>query len=243
MSRVVSMLAVVLLLYAPAHAQKRGGILTMSSPDSPGGLSLLEEATVFAQGPIAGVFNNLIMMDQHAKHNSIDGVVPDLASSWSWSDGYRALTFELRQGVRFHDGTPFTAKDVLCTWALLLETAPDKLRVNPRKAAYQDINSVTANGDYEVTFHLKQPRPWFPMIMAGGFSVIYPCHVKPAAMRTHPIGTGPYKFVEFKPNEHIRVTRNPDYWKPGLPYLDGIEYGIVRDPGLPRSPSSPASST
>ena len=72
-SRVLSILAAVLLLYAPAHAQKRGGILTMSSPDSPGGLSLLEEATVFAQGPIAGVFNNLIMMDQHAKHNSLDG--------------------------------------------------------------------------------------------------------------------------------------------------------------------------
>jgi peptide/nickel transport system substrate-binding protein len=207
-----------------AQAQKRGGILTMFSPDSPGGLSLMEEATVFAQGPIAGVFNNLVMMDQHAKHNSIEGVVPDLASSWSWSEGYRALTFKLRQGVKFHDGAPFAAKDVLCSWALLLETSADKLRVNPRKAAFQDIDSVTANGDYEVTFHLKQPRPWFPMIMAGGFAVTYPCHVKPAAMRTHPIGTGPYRFVEFKANEHITLTRNPDYWKPELPYLDGIEY-------------------
>jgi peptide/nickel transport system substrate-binding protein len=111
----------------PVQAQKRGGILTMFSPDSPGGLSLLEEATVFAQGPMAGVFNNLIMMDQHAKHNSIEGVVPDLASSWSWGDGYRALTFTLRQGVKFHDGAPFTAKDVLCTWALLLETSADKV--------------------------------------------------------------------------------------------------------------------
>ena len=190
----------------------------------------MEEATVFAQGPIAGVFNNLIMMDQHAKHNSIEGIVPDLASSWSWSEGYRALTFNLRQGVKFHDGTPFTAKDVLCSWALLLETSADKLRVNPRKVAFQDIDSITANGDYEVTFHLKNPRPWFPMSMAGGFSVIYPCHVKPAAMRTHPIGTGPYRFVEFKANEHITLARNPDYWKPELPYLDGIEYTIVRDP-------------
>jgi peptide/nickel transport system substrate-binding protein len=213
-----------------AQAQKRGGILTMWLPDSPGGLSVMEEAVQMSQVPMAGVFNNLIMMDQHAKHNDMEAIVPDLASSWSWSDSYRALTFKLREGVRFHDGVPFTAKDVLCSWALLLETSADKLRVNPRKASFQDIDSVTANGDYEVTFRLKQQRPWFPLIMAGGFAVIYPCHVKPAAMRTHPIGTGPYRFVEFKANEHITVTRNPDYWKPELPYLDGIEYTIVRDP-------------
>src|SRR5215471_12659386 len=56
---------------------------------------------------------------------------------------------------------------------------------------------------------------------------IYPCHVAARDMRTHPIGTGPFKFVEFKPNEVIRVTRNPDYWKQGRPYLDGIEYRII----------------
>ncbi len=231
MTRFLCLLAVALLLCTPASAQKRGGILTMYSPDSPGGLSVLEEATVFSLGPMAGVFNNLIMMDQHKTHNNIDGIVPDLASSWTWSDNYRTLTFKLREGVKFHDGAPFTARDVLCTFALLMETSVDKLRVNPRKVATQDIDSLTANGDFEVTFHLKQPRPWFPMILAGGTAVIYPCHVKPAAMRTQPIGTGPYKFVEFKPNEYIKVARNPDYWKPGLPYLDGIDYIIVRDPG------------
>ena len=63
-------------------------------------------------------------------------------------------------------------------------------------------------------------------------------------MRQHPIGTGPFKFVEFKPNEHIKVTRNPDYWKPDRPYLDGIEYTIIPGSvdGEPRR-SSPASST
>ena len=65
--------------------------------------------------------------------------------------------------------------------------------------------------------------------LAGGYSPIYPCHIKPRDMRQHPIGTGPFKFVEFKPNERITVTRNPDYWKAGRPYLDGIEYTIIRD--------------
>jgi peptide/nickel transport system substrate-binding protein len=67
------------------------------------------------------------------------------------------------------------------------------------------------------------------MLIANDFSEISPCHVSPRDMRQHPIGTGPFKFVEFKPNEYIRVTRNPDYWKKDRPYLDGIEYTIIRD--------------
>src|SRR5262249_30015621 len=58
---------------------------------------------------------------------------------------------------------------------------------------------------------------------------VYPCHVAACEMRQHPIGTGPFKLVDFKPNESITVTRNPDYWKPGRPYLDGIEYSIIKD--------------
>jgi peptide/nickel transport system substrate-binding protein len=86
---------------------------------------------------------------------------------------------------------------------------------------------VIINGDYEVTFRLKRPQPAFLALLASGWSPVYPCHVAARDMRTRPIGTGPFKFVEFKPNEVIRVTRNPDYWKHGRPYLDGIEYRII----------------
>jgi peptide/nickel transport system substrate-binding protein len=79
------------------------------------------------------------------------------------------------------------------------------------------------------SFVLKRPQPAFLALLASGMSPVYPCHVSPAQMRQHPIGTGPFKFVEFKPNEYIKVTRNQDYWKPGLPYLDGIEYTIFRN--------------
>ena len=88
---------------------------------------------------------------------------------------------------------------------------------------------MTTNGDYEATFHLKRPQPSFLALLATGWSPIYPCHVSPRDMRSHPIGTGPFKFVEFQPNEHITVTRNPDYWKKDRPYLDGIEYTIIKD--------------
>src|SRR5439155_12458256 len=85
------------------------------------------------------------------------------------------------------------------------------------------------SGDYEVTFHLKRPQPSLLMLLASGWSPVYPCHVSPRDMRSHPIGTGPFNFVEFKPNEHIWLTRNPDYWKQDRPYLDGIEYTISKN--------------
>jgi peptide/nickel transport system substrate-binding protein len=86
---------------------------------------------------------------------------------------------------------------------------------------------VTTNGDYEVTFHLKRPQPAFLALLASGWSAVYPCHISPREMRSHPIGTGPFKLVEFEPNQSIKLTRNPLYWKKDRPYLDAIEYTIT----------------
>src|SRR5712672_3830062 len=210
-----------------APAQKQGGILRMYSPDSPASMSTHEEATVFAEGPMMGVFNNLVMYDQHVPQNSLQSIVPDLATGWAWNEDGTELTMPLREGVTWHDGKPFTAKDVQCTWDMLTGKSSEKLRVNPRKSWYGNLGSVTAYGDHEVTFHLKRPQPAFVALLASGFSPVYPCHVPPRDMRSHPIGTGPFKFVEFKPNEYIKVTKNPDYWKKDRPYLDGIEYPII----------------
>src|SRR5207244_13547296 len=84
---------------------------------------------------------------------------------------------------------------------------------------------------YECTFHRRQPQPAVLTLMASGWSPVYPCHVPAREMRQHPIGTGPFKFVDFHPNEYIKVTKNPDYWKPARPYLDGIDYTIMREAG------------
>ena len=197
--------------------------------DSPASMSILEESTRATLQPMMAVFNNLVMYDQNVKQNSLNSIVPDLATSWTWSEDGKELTFKLRDGVKWHDGKPFTAADVKCTWDLLMGTGQDKLRVNPRKSWYRNLDAVTPNGDFEVTFHLKQPQPALLALLASGWSPIYPCHVPPREMRQHPIGTGPFKFVEFKPNEYIKVTKNPDYWKKGRPYLDGIDFTIMRE--------------
>jgi peptide/nickel transport system substrate-binding protein len=218
-----------LLALQPALAQKTGGVLKISFFDNPASMSLHEEATGAALRPMMGVFNNLVMYDQHVAQNSPESIIPDLATSWSWSEDGKELTFPLRQGVKWHDGKSFTAADVKCTWDLLLGVGSEKLRVNPRRTWYLNVDRVTTNGDYEVTFHLKRPQPALLSLLASGWSPVYPCHVPARDMRTHPIGTGPFKFVEFKPNEVVRVASNPDYWKPGRPYLDGIEWHIIKD--------------
>jgi peptide/nickel transport system substrate-binding protein len=99
---------------------------------------------------------NLVMYDQHVPQDSLQSIVPDLATGWSWNEDGTELTLPLREGVSWHDGKAFTAKDVQCTFDLLTGKSSDKLRVNPRKSWYQNLDRVTANGDYEVTFHLKR---------------------------------------------------------------------------------------
>src|SRR5207253_8821198 len=139
------------------------------------------------------------------------------------------LRFRLHDGVRWHDGKPFTANDVKCTWDSLLGKSSEKFRLNPRKAWYHNLEEVTVKGDHEVAFRLKRPQPSFIALLASGWSPVYPCHVSPREMRSQPIGTGPFKLVEFKPNEGIKITRNPDYWKKDRPYLDGIDYTIIKN--------------
>ena len=226
-----------------ATAQQTGGILKFFHRDSPASMSIHEEATISTVAPMMGVFNNLVLFKQDEKQNRPEFIQPELAESWSWDEDHTKLTFKLRQGVKWHDGKPFTAADVKCTWDLLQGKGDAKLRVNPRKPWYDNLVEVTANSDDEAVFHLKRPQPALLTLLASGYSPVYPCHVPPAQMRQHPIGTGPFKFVEFKPNESIKVTRNPDYWKPGRPYLEALSIRSSRTARPRSSASSPASST
>ena len=216
-----------LLASTAANAQKQGGTLRIFHRDSPANMSIHEEGTISVVAPMMPIFNNLVLFNQHEKQNRLDDIVPDLADSWSWSEDGKDLTFKLHQGVKWHDGKPFTAADVKCTWDLLQNKATEKLRLNAREAWWANLDNVTADNDYQATFHLKRPQPAFIAFLASGFTPVYPCHVSPAQMRQHPIGTGPFKFVEYKPSQSIKVVKNPDYWKKGLPYLDAIEWTII----------------
>src|SRR6266446_1364748 len=96
---------VIALSAAPAAlAQRQGGILRSYMLDSPASMSIHEESTVVAERPVMGVFNNLVIFDQHVKQNSLASILPELATDWSWDEDSTRLTFHLRQGVKWHDG-------------------------------------------------------------------------------------------------------------------------------------------
>src|SRR5215475_1747117 len=105
-----------MVIAVPASAQKQGGILRVAYHNHPPSLSILEVGDLSVVVPIMGVFNNLVLFDQHVPQNSEESIVPDLATRWSWSEDGTELTFKLREGVKWHDGKPFTAGDVRCTF-------------------------------------------------------------------------------------------------------------------------------
>ncbi|MBR0790892.1 ABC transporter substrate-binding protein [Bradyrhizobium manausense] len=221
----LSLLAISTMAFA--GEPKQGGILRMYHRDSPGNASIHEGATYSLNVPFMPIFNNLVIYKQDEPQNSLKNIVPELAESWAWTNEGKTLTFKLRQGVKWHDGKPFTSADVKCTFDMLMGKSQQKFRQNPRKSWYNEVNDITTNGDFEASFNLKRPQPSLLALLASGYTPVYPCHVSPGDMRTHPIGTGPFKFVEFKANESIKLTRNTDYWRKGRPYLDGIEFTII----------------
>lgn len=228
---VAGSLAAFVVVSSPAFAQKQGGTLRATHRDNPPSASIHEEATISTVMPFMSVFNNLVVFDPKEKRNSPDHIVPDLAESWSWSPDKTKLTFKVRSGVKWHDGKPFSAKDVKCTWDALIgkpaENQKDLIRKNPRKVWYENLKEVTVGSDTEVTFHLGRPQPSFVSLLASGYSPVYACHADGRSTRSKPVGTGPFKVVDFKRNESIKLVRNPDYWKKGRPYLDAIEWKIV----------------
>ena len=222
--------AVALLLAVtavPAAAQKSGGTLRVYNTSNPPSLSIHEESTIATLMPMAAVFNGLLMYDQGKPRNGFDTIVPDLAESFALDDMRTKLTFKLRQGVTWHDGKPFTAADVVCTYNRASGREADYFRRSPRKIWYENIKEITASGDHEVTFLLDKPQPSLIAMLASGLSPVIPCHVSAKDMRTNPIGTGPFKFVEFRSNDSIKLVKNPAYFKKGMPYLDGIDWRIM----------------
>src|ERR1700676_2679782 len=230
-SRIFLAVLVMVGLASPSAAQKHGGLLILPHVDTPPSPSIQEEATASVVTPFMPMFNNLVLFDQHIAQNRFDTIVPELATAWKWGEDGTTLTFTLRPDVKWHDGKPFTSADVKCTWDMVSGLTPGKIRKSPRQAWFSNVKEISVNGDHEVTFHLKQVQPSLIAMLATGWSPVYPCHVGSATMRTKPIGTGPFRFVEYRLNESMRLERNPDYWKPGLPYLDGIEYRIVPNRG------------
>jgi len=216
-----------------AEAPKAGGILNATLIEAPPSFSIHDETTISAVWPMMPCYNNLLLFDPLKKQESLDTIIPELAEKWSWLDGGKRLAFSLRKDVKWHDGQPFTSKDVKYTFDTVreVEGVTAKLRVNPRKLWYENVESIDATEPQTVIFRLKQPQPSLLLMLASGYAPIYPAHVPLSELRTKCVGTGPFKLKEYRQGELIELVKNSDYFVKGRPYLDGIRYTIIKERG------------
>ena len=233
----VLILVAAALIAAPAEAQtgkpKRGGILNSVLTEDPPGLLVHESATISNVWPMSPCYSNLVIFDPLKPLDSAETVIPELAEKWSWQDNYRNLVFFLRKNVKWHDGRPFTSADVKYTFDAVRE-APDsvgKLRTSPRKDWYANVEAIEAPEPHTVVFRLKRPQPSLLLMFASGYSPVFPAHVPVADLRQRCVGTGPFRQKEYLRGQLIELERNPSYFVPDRPYLDGIRYTIIRERG------------
>jgi len=217
-----------LITLAPiAHAQKYGGVLKRGNEENPPSASPHEESSNIVSTPFMPLYNGLVEFDQTKPLSHPENIVPDLATNWSWSADNKTLTFKLRRGVQWHDGKPFTAADVKCTWDGIAEKRDTGWRRNPRKSWYANLQEIVVDADDQVSFRLTRPQPSFLHFFAAAWSVVVPCHIDAPTMRRRPIGTGPFMVKSIEPGKMIRLVKNPNYFKPGRPYLDGLDTAIM----------------
>ena len=220
---------------APALREgKPGGVLrAVLREDLPQGFAIHEAATNSVTWPAMPCYSNLVIYDQTKRLGRMDTIVGELAEKWSWQDNYRNLVFFLRRDVKWHDGQPFTSKDVKFTFDVVREAAdaPAKLRINPRKEWYANVDAIEAPDPYTVVFRLKRPQPSLVAMLASGYSPVIPAHVPLAEHRARCVGTGPFKFKEWKRGQSVELVRNPDYFVKGRPYLDAVRYTVIVERG------------
>jgi len=229
---VLSVVLVVGLWAAPvalAEEQPRhGGVLRVAIAGDPPSLDMHQEQTFMVTIPLSTVYNTLVMVDPH----NYPKVIGDLARSWTTSEDGMTWTFSLHQGVKFHDGSELTSADVKASWDKVV--FPPAGVVSTRRPLYPMVKSIEAPAPDTVVFRLHYPSASFLSMLAHPANFIYAKKYLDQDIhwyKQNTMGTGPFKLKEYVRGASLEVERNPHYWKPGLPYLDGAKYYIIKDDG------------
>ncbi|MEM0922722.1 MAG: ABC transporter substrate-binding protein [Pseudomonadota bacterium] len=207
-----------------AMAQKAGGTLVyLVQPEPPSLASYLSTS-----GPIGLVAPKIYegLLD-YAPDLSI---VPNLAESYEVSEDGKTVIFKLRQDVSWHDGKPFTSADVQYTVMEVLK------KVHPRGPnSFREVVSIDTPDAHTAVFNLENPAPYMLRALSGYESPMVPRHLlegqdpRNADLANNPVGTGPFVFTEWKKGQYVRLDKNENYWKEGLPYLDRVVGRFIPD--------------
>jgi peptide/nickel transport system substrate-binding protein len=221
--RVIAAAVVAVVSAAPVAAQDKprsGGELTFVVPSEPPSYDGHREITFGTIHPIAPHYNTLLRVDPFDKTGTKP--VGDLAESWTVSKDATTYTFKIRSGVKFHDGSVLTSKDVKASYDHII--FPPAGVASARKGAYRVVEAVEAPDPHTVRFRLKWPESSFVLNLASPFNFVYKADLlakDPRWYETNVMGTGPFRFVEYVKGSHWVGKKNPDYWDKGKPYLDG----------------------
>src|SRR2546428_12257607 len=207
----------------PVIAQDKprsGGELIFVVPSEPPSYDAHQEETFGLIHPIAPHYNTLLRVDPNDKTGTKP--VGDLAESWTVSKDLLTYTFKIRKGVKFHDGSELTSKDIKASYDKILK--PPAGVKSLRKEAYEAIASIDAPDATTFVVKLKYPESSILLNLASPWNFIYKADIlakDPHYYEKHIMGTGPFKFVEHVKGSHWIGKKNPDYWDKGKPYLDG----------------------
>ena len=218
----IFLLAAAVLMPAAAFGAAspvRGGSLVVCLPDEPPGLDpTANTAAAIDRVVYANVFEGLVKVDENG------AFVPGLATGWEVSNDGKTYTFHLRQGVRYHNGEAFNA--AVAKWNLARAMAEGT--VNPHPEFFRGIESIETPDDATLVIRLKEVDALFIVHMAEGDAVMLPRKgYEQAASR--PVGTGPFKFVQWDRGDKIVMERFDGYWNPKLPYLDRVTMKYIPD--------------
>ena len=218
-----------------AEAPKRGGTLTFMIPaDAPPSFDGHQEGTFAMLHATAPFYSTLTRVNPENPSSTTDFVCDLCTDMPQPADDGRTYTFKLRDGVKFHDGTPLTSADVKASWESIIH--PQEGVLSPRESYYMMVDKVEAPDPATVVFRLKFATTTFLPALADPFTFVYQkekLEKDPHWYEKNILGSGPFKFVTYETGQSITGVRNPDYHHPGLPYLDGFT-GIYAAKQAPR---------
>ncbi|MDH3601110.1 MAG: ABC transporter substrate-binding protein [Candidatus Tectomicrobia bacterium] len=209
-----------------AEEPQRGGVLRVAIAGDPPSLDMHQEQTFKVLIPMSTCYNTLLRFDPHG----FPKIIGDLAESWEASEDGLTYTFKLHEGVKFHSGDELTGADVAATWNKIV--FPPSGISSPRKSFFQMVESVEAPEKYTVAFKLKYPSASFLSFAAHPANLIYSkkyIDKEPHWYKHNVNGTGPFTFKKWVRGSTLEVERNPDYFREGLPYMDGAKYFMIKD--------------
>ena len=226
-------MAVAALAVSPAAADeepKYGGTLTYMIPaDAPPSFDAHREGTFATVHSAAPFYSVLIRVDPNNPFSTTDFVCDLCTAVPRPTDDGKTYTFKIREGVKFHHGTPLTAADVAASWDHIIH--PPEGVLSPRESHYMMVDTVTAPDPSTVVFRLKFPTAAFLPSLADPFGFIYQKAIldkDPRWYEKNILGSGPFKFAGLEIGQSIKGVKNPDYYHKGSPYLHGFT-GIYAD--------------